>query len=251
LTESGQYVQVRLSFDAPVQVDGDVSDDFNVKLNDGDIDSKTVRLSATVQDGDVIVRLQPTADADGRSSSVYFALYEGRLSVSSADASGALPHVLAAQGASGSHAVCAVMKQPVGFTVPSGVQMSTVQAVPGNAASGTCARTVVQVTQFAQLRCVTWIGLSFDGRVVCNEYGMPSYADAESGEGTLAMKHNHLFLRDTQRGCAADMADVIQNTWPDKVTATADGDRVTITSLDAVDGQTIMPFISEGRCADE
>lgn len=252
LTEAGQYVEVRLTFDAPVQADGDVSKDFNVKLNGDAVDSKTVALSATVCDGDVVVRLQPTSAADGRSTSVYFAMYEGQLSISPSDSAGVLPHVLAEgdQDTSPAGDSCAVMTAPVCFSIPSGVRFATVQTVAGNTATGTCAQTTIQVTQFAQLRCVTWIGLSFEGQVPCNRYGAAPYTVEDTEDGTLTVKHNHLFLRDTQRGCAADLAAAIQNAWGSKVTAEAQGDTVVITAAAPVDGQVIQPVIFEGRYDD-
>ncbi len=251
LTESGQYAEVRLKFDAPVSADNDVSSDFTVRLNDAPIDTKTIVESARVDNGDVVVRLQPSDAASGKDSSVYFALYQGQLSVCASDASGALPHVLAANGEQGSSAVCARMNQRVSFTVPSGVAISVVERVPGDAASGTCACTVCKVDQFAQLRCVMWLGLSTNGDVPCNEYGMADYGADDMENGTLTFKHNHLFMRDTQRECATDLAQVIQNAWPDTVTATSSGDTITLTATHAVDGEVLMPVIFEGRYADE
>jgi hypothetical protein len=251
LTESGQYVEVRLKFDAPVSADTDVSSDFTVQLNSEPIDTKTIAESVRVDNGDVVVRLQPSDAASGKDSSVYFALYQGQLSVCASDSSGALPHVLAANDGQGSSAVCARMDQRVCFTVPSGVAISVVECVPGDAASGTCAYTMCKVDQFAQLRCVTWLGLSTNGDVSRNAYGMADYNSEDMENGTLTFKHNHLFMRDTQRECATDLAQVIQNAWPDAVTATSSGDTITLTATHAVDGEVLTPVIFEGRYADE
>lgn len=253
-TESGQYVEVCLEFDAPVAAVGsassttgavDVTGDFSIELNGEAPDAQTIVASAVVEDGVVIVRLVPTAVADGRSASVYFALYEGQLTLAAAADDGSLPHIVA----SDDDAVCAVLDQPVRYAVPSGVVFELVESEPGSSSEDVCAHSTYRIVQSAQLRCISWLGLSLDG-VPDNEYGTPAYSATALEDGTLALKHNHFFYRDTPEGCAADIADVAGSAWSGQVDVQSSNDTVTVTARQAVDGQTVELRLFEGRLSD-
>lgn|GEM_PF-3060356 len=251
LTESSQFVQVVLTFDQDLEANGDVSGDFQVLVNGSDPDAKVMQESAEVSGRDVTIRLVPTAAADGSKDSVYFALYEGCLSVSAASSDGALTHVLAAEGDGSSAAsTCAVMDGSARWIVPSGVSIHVTQQTAGDSSSGTCAQTTFEVTQFAQLRCVTWLSLDASGQGVYDASGSVALDSDELTDAGLVLKHNHLFLRDTERGCASDLASAIESAGNGAYTAAADGVSVTVRATSAVTGQTIDPAIVEGRLAD-
>lgn len=222
LTESSQYAEVRMTFDGRLEADGTVADDLEVLVNGKAPDADTMATEAYVDGSDVVVRLVPTTAADGRDRSVYYAFYDGLVSVAARGDDGGLPHVKGAGGSSN-----AVLDAPVSFTVPSGIEIQVVDAVPGDAETGTPASVSFDIEQFAQLRCCTWYSFSDD---------LP-----------LVMMHNHEFLRDTVQTCADRLAGTLSATYGDYYTAEADGARVTVHALDVVDGQQLSAAVVEGR----
>lgn len=227
LTEASQYVEVRLTFDRDLEASGQVADDLKVLLNGADPDSRTLSLEARVEGHDVVVRIVPTpeAAAGGASSSVYYALYDGQVSVAARAEDGGLPHVRAAGFSSN-----AVLEPETTFTVPSGVRLGAIQASAGDAATGTAASVSFDIQQFAQLRCCTWYSF---------------------GEGFPAvMMHNHEFSRDTLQTCAKRLADTVNANYGDSLSAEADGARVTVRTRDVVDGQELSASVLEGPGVD-
>lgn len=212
LTEDSQYVEARFTFDAPVMAadGGSVADDFTVLVNGEAPDARTIAVSAFAEGSEVVVRLAPTES--GRSESVYFALYDGLVEVSPSLSSGALAHVLSAEGSAN-----AVVDQGVSFTVPSGIKLSNVERAAGSVS--------FDVEQFAQLRTCAWFYF---------------------GEGLPLVKlHNHEFLRDLPQTCAQRLADTINTNYGDAFEAEADGAHVVVRAVgaadgDAADGEALM-----------
>lgn len=198
LTETSQWAEVRLTFGAPLAAEGAVADDLEVLVNGKAPDSRTVQVDARVDGTDVVVRLTPTAKA-ANGGSVYFALYDGQVSVASRRDDGALPHVKAANGSS-----TAVLGEARVFTVPTGVQVGDVVR---EGSSVTFA-----ITDFAQLRCCTWFG--FDEEL------------------PLVKLHNHGFYRDTPTTVAERLAATVNANYSDAYVATSDGPNVTVTARD-------------------
>ncbi len=226
LTEESQYVEVRLAFDADLEADGDVAGDLDVLLNGEEPDSRTIAVEACVEGSEVVVRLVPTeAAAGGTSSSVYYALYDGLVSVAASAENGGLAHVHAAGGSSS-----AVLDEAVSLTVPTGIQVGGVESVTGDAAAGVCASVSFDVQQFAQLRCCAWF----------------SFGDSLP----TVMMHNHEFLRDTQKTCAERLAQTVNASCEGQLVAQADGARVTVSAVAAVDGQELSVSLIEGVGAD-
>lgn len=208
LDEASQYVEARLSFDGELEASGDVASDVEVLVNGEAPDTRTMDVEVSVEGSDVVVRLVPSAEAKKGSPTVFYAFYDGVVTVAAKDAGGALPHVRTA-GAD----VCAVMDQTVEFTVPSGVEVGNVESTPADAASGACAQVSFDITQFAQIRSCTWFYF---------------------GEGIpLVMTHNHEFYRDTERTCAERLAATINSDCGEYLSATSEGSRVTVTARDA------------------
>lgn len=219
LSEAGQHVEARLAFDKPVKASGDVSGDLAITIDGASLDTKTMAVSAVADGSDLVVTITPAKDAKGPDSGVYFACYQGDLSIASKRGDGSLPSVTSADGST------AVIDTPATFLIPSGVTIRVDDEKAGSAESATPASATFTVTQFAQIRCCTWIQLA---------------------PGERAYKHNHDFLRDTEKGCASDIASVIESSFGDKYTVAVDGATVTLTARDIVDGQTIEPEVCEG-----
>lgn len=222
LTDASQYVEVRLAFDAPLEAAGNAADDLEVLVDEEPVDAKTMRLEASVDGSDVVVRLTPSPEAGGSSPTVYFALYGGLVSVEAKSADGGLAHVRAAGGGSN-----AVLGEPRSFTVPSGIRIGSVESVAGDAGSGTVASVSFTIEQFAQLRCCTWISFG------TNE--------------PLVLMHNHEYLRDTEKTCAKRLADTVNDACKGALAAEAEGARVTVRAVEAVDGQELTALIVEGE----
>lgn len=215
LTEESQYAEARLSFDAPLVASGSVLDDLDVRLNGKAPDGKTIAVTAEVEGGDVVVRLMPTREA-AKGGSVYFALYDGQLSIAAKRDDGALPHVKAADGDS-----TAVLPEARVFTVPTGMQVGEA-ARDGNSVT-------FEIEQFAQLRCCAWFRLG----------------DALP----LVKMHNHAFYRDTSTTAAERLADTVNAYYGDAYTASANGAFVTVTARDAGAGALVAELV-EGAGVD-
>lgn len=221
LTESSQYAEVRLTFDAPLEAAGNVADDLEVTLNGAAPDSETISVEASVEGSDVVVRLVPTASADGKQAAVYYALYDGLVQVAAKSDDGGLAHVKAAGGSSN-----AVLDEPVTVTVPTGIQVAVQAQTVGDAAAGTPASVTFTVEQFAQLRCCSWFYF---------------------GEGLpIVMTHNHEFARDLPSTCAQRIADTVNTNYAEWLSATCDGATITVTAAEAVDGQKMGCQLVEG-----
>lgn len=231
LTEASQFVEVRLRFPCALESDGDVAADLSVMLNGSPPDPKTVSVAASVEGDCVVVRLSPTEAADGSDPRVYFALSEGRLSVSARDGSGGLAHVRAA--GAGAVGPCAALPDELGFTVPTGIAFDVVEQAAGDAEANVPARTRIRMTQFAQVRCCSWFSFGAD---------FPTM-----------MKHNHNWLRDTPATCAANLADMVNHMDESGalgLTAQAQGAYVELVADKAVSGQLIEPALAEGPGVD-
>lgn len=225
LTEASQYVEVRLVFDRMLEAAKDVASDFDVKVNGEYPDDATMQVTAWAEGTDVVIRLVPTAAANGEKASVYYALYDGLISIAAREADGALARVKAAEGSSN-----AVLDEQHTLTVPSGIEICVLSSVPGDEASLTQAACVLEVRQFAQLRCCTWLSLG---------EGLPTI-----------MMHNHEFLRDTVQTCAKRMAETISSTCGSQFDVQTDGARITLRSRTVVDGQILDPCILAGEGVD-
>ena len=221
LTESSQYAEVRLAFDAPLEASGNVADDLQVTLNGEAVDAETIAVEASVDGSDVVVRLVPTASADGKQASVYYALYDGLVQVAAKADDGGLAHVKAAGGSSN-----AVLDEPVTATVSTGIQVAVQAQTAGSAAAGTPASVTFAVRQFAQLRCCSWFYF---------------------GEGLpIVMTHNHEFARDLPETCAQRIADTVNANYSEWLSATCDGATITVTAAEVVDGQEMGCQLVEG-----
>lgn len=223
LTEVSQYVEVRLSFDEVLEASGDVAGDVRVLLNGEEPNAQTVSCQVYVEGNDVVVRLSPAAGAGETSTGVYFALYDGLVSVAAAADDGGLPHVKIAGGSSN-----AVITEQVSFTVPSGVEIGAIEAVAAADASDGLASVSFDVTRFAQLRCCTWIAF---------------------GDGApIVMMHNHEFARDTEKTCAQRLVETINTNYGDSLSAECDGARVTVRAVDASIA-SLSPVLIQGAGA--
>ncbi len=226
LTEASQYVEARISFDAPIEAKGDVTSDLDVTLNGGAPDSKTISVEAFIEGNDLVVRLVPAAGAGGTSSSVYYALYDGDVRISAVSADGGLAHVSAAGSASS-----AVLSEPCEFTVPSGIEISVSasggsDSPPASVSDGAQgAWATIDFAQFAQLRCCTWFYIGD---------GLP-----------IVMMHNHEFARDLPSTVAQRFADTVNTNYGDSLLAVADGASVTVRAVSAEVGQ-LSPRLCEG-----
>lgn len=213
LTESSQYVEVRLSFNKELQTTGDVLSDVQVLLNGAEPNTKTISVTGSVEGRDVVVRLVPSAAADGSSASVYFALYDGLLQIVPRNADGALGHVRGEDTTSN-----AVMREEFSATIPSGVSL-----VEDGEGADEGASVTFEITQFAQLRSCTWL----------------KFSDALAP----VMMHNHEFLRDTCNTCASRLTDTINATCADTLEATCEGAVVTVRALDAASAPLYVQVI--------
>ena len=221
-TEASQSVEIRLAFDQPVSVAANVADSFSVQLNGAALDASTVKLEVRSSADAVTFVLRPAEGAAlGPGAGSYFALYQGQLTVAAAREDGALPSIL---GASGS---CAVLEEPIRATLPSGLAIQTVSVRAGSEADNLPAQTVFQVTSPALVRAITWF--------------------SPDGGQTKLLKHNHTFADADAAACAGDLAKVVNAASGLGITATAQGDTVTLTAQEVRDGQTIDPMVVEGR----
>lgn len=226
LTETSQYVEARIAFDAPLEASGDVAADLDVTLNGETPDSKTIAVEASVDGDELVVRLVPAAGADGSNASVYFALYDGDVRIAAKSSDGGLAHVKAA-GSSSS----AVLDEACEFTAPSGMEISVAAAGEADSAPAAVAEgaqgpwATIDFAQFAQLRCCTWFSMGD---------GLP-----------IVMMHNHEFARDLPSTAAQRFADTVNANYGDALVAVADGSSVTVRAIGATAG-SLNPRVCEG-----
>lgn len=226
LTETSQYVEARIAFDAPIEASGDVAADLDVTLNGEAPDAKTISVEASVEGDELVVRLVPASGVDGSNATVYFALYDGDLRIAAKSADGGLAHVKAAGGSSS-----AVLEEPCEFTVPSGMRVSvsaageadTAPAAVADGAQGPWA--TIDFEQFAQLRCCAWFYLGD---------GLP-----------IVMMHNHEFARDLPSTAAQRFADTINSNYGNDLVASCDGASVTVRAVSA-SAALLEPRLCEG-----
>lgn len=211
LTEESQVVDLSIPFDRAISVEGDAAKDFAITLDDGELNAKACQVEIAAE-GDVLhVRLTPTPEAKGVDTPLYFACYLGKLSVAASSADGALAHVVGENGAA------ALLEAPVNATIPSGMR---IQQTASDAGTGT-----VKVTQFAQIRCCTWLSIG----------------------GTELFMHHHRFAQESNETCAAALAETINNSADGAFKATSEGDSVTVSAGKGADsGKPLDIYIVEG-----
>ena len=195
LDEASQLVDVTIPFDKAVSVSDGAAKDLRLRLDDEDIDTSAVSVSLEADGSDLHVLLRPAEGATGPGSGKYFALYQGKLEIAAADASGALP------GVTGEDGSAAVLGDSLQATVPSGMELAQVSSKAG--------RTVVEVAQFAQIRCCTWFDVG----------------------GEQFYMHHHQFAQESPQSCAEAMASQLNESLSGSFTAKAKGDRVTVEGL--------------------
>lgn len=226
LTETSQYVEARIAFDAPLEASGDVAADLDVTLNGEAPDGKTIAVEASVDGDELVVRLVPAAGADGSNASVYFALYDGDVRIAAKSPDGGLAHVKAAGLSSN-----AVLDEECEFTAPSGMEISVTAAGGPDSAPAAVSEgaqgpwATIDFAQFAQLRCCTWFSMGD---------GLP-----------IVMMHNHEFARDLPSTAAQRFADTVNANYGDALVAAADGSSVTVRAIDASAGP-LDPRVCEG-----
>ena len=226
LTETSQYVEARIAFDAPLEASGDVAADLDVTLNGEVPDGKTIAIEASVDGDELVVRLVPAAGADGSNASVYFALYDGDVRIAAKSPDGGLAHVKAAGLSSN-----AVLDKACEFTAPSGMEISVTAAGGSDSAPAAVSEgaqgpwATIDFAQFAQLRCCTWFSMGD---------GLP-----------IVMMHNHEFARDLPSTAAQRFADTVNANYGDALVAVVDGSSVTVRAIDASAG-SLDPRVCEG-----
>lgn len=216
LTEESQLVDVTLAFDTAVHAEGDVLADFNITLDDKEIDFKTIALNfETDNEGLLHIRLTPSEKALAGDPQVYFACYQGSLKLAPKNSSGVLAHVLGVDDAP------AVMKQEFNCTIPSGVKIK--QLSSKKSSFGKYATTKIKVVQSAQIRCCTWVCVGNERFYI----------------------HNHSFMRQSPITCASSLAEAISNSSHGAYKAKANGDELTIQAQDE-NAQAFNVSIYEG-----
>lgn len=196
-TEGSQFVEVRIPFDRDITADDGAASDLTVTLDGNAPDSKTTEVSVTSSGKNLVVRLTPTANAEGVQSGSYFACYQAQLAISSRDGNGTLGHVTGPDGSA------AVLEGELDLKIPSGMRVKTTGSTKGT--------TTVEVTRTAQLRCCTWFRV---------------------GSETF-YQHHHLFEQETKASEAASLAESVNENLAGKYRAKAKGARVTIRGLGA------------------
>lgn len=197
LDEASQYAQVSIGFDQPLEATGDVLSGLEVTLNGEAPDSRTIKVSAEVEGSQLTVRLTPTEEAanGGSGTSVYFALYDGDVTVASKRDDGGLAGVCAQGGQDN-----AVLSEAVTAKVPSGMTVTDVQVEDGGVSFA--------IGEFARLRCCSFFSF---------------------GEGLpVVMMHNHEFARDIARTAAERLAATINANYGDALQAQVAGEVVTV-----------------------
>lgn len=226
LTESSQCVTVFIVFDAPIVVSNGARDDFTIMLNGAEPDANVITTSAVQTGADSLcIKLAAAEGVGNPSSGLYFAVYEGELSITARDASGALAHISRTDDADAS----AVLAGSLDFQIPSGLSFGVLTQTVGSSSDDVPASTVFEVTATPVIRAVARIEL-------------------EPG-GTCAVMHNHEFTRYDDSTCdiyAQSLVECLRATFGDEYTFSVEGDAITVTAQRVEDGQTIEPRIIEG-----
>jgi hypothetical protein len=251
-SEGGQRVELRLVFDGPLLMSGDVLAGLEMGLNGKPLDEGAIAVAARLEGSDtLLLTLSPAEGTGDTNSGRYFAVYEGLLSVSARDSSGGVAGLVAAGGsgagaaeggstegmaaaaaADGSAAGAnAVIEGEVLFQIPSGLVIEIVETVRGEAASGTCARAVFRVVEVPCIRAVSWIALEAAGeRALVHNHEFSSYLDGAAGRERYA----------------AFLVEPLRRSFDSGYTVSATGDTVTIVAREATDGELLEPFVVEG-----
>jgi hypothetical protein len=226
-TEAGQRVEVRIGFDRPLEASGALAGDLALSLNGKPVDTEAVAVAASLEDDrTLLVVLSPAKGAGDTTSAHYFALYEGGLELSARDASGGLAHLAQPQGGAN-----AVIGTPLRFQVPSGLVIETVEAVPGDVASGTAARAAFRIVDVPRIRAVSWIELEPGGeRALVHNHEFAAYGDDAAGRGRYA----------------AYLAGALGQAFDSGYVIEAADDTVTVTARTVTDGQALAPRVYEG-----
>ena len=220
-TEQSQRVELRVRFDRKVVVGKDARRDLVVTVNGQKPDGKTTVCSVAQDGGDtLLVKIAAAPGVSGSSGANYFALYDGALAVTAADASQGLAHVTAADG----HV--SAWWNNIKCRIPSGLKISVSSSVPGSASAGRAATATFRVVQTPQVRVVSWLELEPQGKQV--------------------YVHNHEFLTYDTPSYAAHLAESLQASFAGEYELSAQGDTVTVTAAEVVDGQVIKPAVCEG-----
>ncbi|MDR0500391.1 MAG: hypothetical protein LBG97_03985 [Coriobacteriales bacterium] len=233
-SESGQKVELRLRFNAPVAINAaDAAlGDFKITLNNKELDKDAIRVELEVDSLDattLLVTFMPAKGAGGPSSAHYFALYDGALSIAASNADGALPHVLLA----GDSSACAILSNVVSLQVPSGLRILNQGEINGSEANNTLASCVFRVMAVPNVRVMAFIELSPGGERI--------------------KLHNHEFYNytDTNRDEFASMlAEEIKTLLGDEYLVVPSADSVTIAHNKLVDEEVLLPRVIEGTTGD-
>lgn len=220
MTETSQSAKIKLVFDQPISVAGNVADDFRFLLNGSEPDSSTISVEVRASAEAVTFVIGPAPGVQGVGRGAYFALYQAGFSIAPARDDGALPSIT---GASGS---CAVLDQAIEGTVPSGLAIEVTSQEAGSVASNAPARTAFRVTTPTLIRAITWF--------------------SPDGGQTKLLKHNHTFADADASACAADLAKVVNAASGLGIMASCKGDEVVLTATSVEDGQVIQPVVVEG-----
>jgi hypothetical protein len=236
-TEDAQRVEARLVFSAPLVQSGALIDDLKITLNDAALDEKAIFADVTLEGDDtLLVTLKPAEGTGGPTSTHFFAVYEGKLSVSAREATGGLAHLVARISAAGADtrtgaAASAVIEQACVFQIPSGLVLETLESIPGSSAANTPAQASLRVVASPCIRAVAWVVMEPDGaRALVHNHEFFSYGNDVAGRTRYA----------------AYLIEPLARAFGSSYTFTQDGDTITVTAVGVTDGQEISPGVYEG-----
>ncbi len=202
--EKDQFIKADLTFDQEVAVCKDAAEELRITIGGDRVDEEKIDLKVVREK-----TLEITVPVEKVTSGVLKIQPSGGKNFTKiTDKSGKY----------------AVLPFEVDQLVPSGVELSVLQSDEGAVSA--------RVTSTANHRSIVWIRMTADGQVLEPE-----------GTGTdvlnhAAAVHEHDFLWATEESTASDIAEAIDQFYPEKLTAEASGDTVTVRSVsDEVKGK--------------
>lgn len=202
--EKDQYIKADLTFDQDIAVSEDAAEELRITIGGNRADEEEIDLKV-VRDN----TLEITVPVQKVTSGVLKIQSPGRKNFTKiTDRTGKY----------------AVLPFEVSQLVPSGAALSVLQSGEGSVSA--------QVTSTVNHRSIVWIRLTADGQVLQPE-----------GTGTdildqAAAVHEHDFLWATKESTATDIAEAINQYYPERLSAEASGDTVTVRSIsDEVKGE--------------
>ncbi len=243
-TENTQKVLIKVLFDKAIAVGKNAEKDFRILISEKPMDKKTMdfKVLQDPDDGKTLdIEIFALSKVTSPDKGGFFALYDGDMSITAANKNGI-------SGITDRDRKTSVKWKDIKCVVPSGLTIKTCSAVTGNAASGTRAKVVAEVTNVASVRVVTWIQLLRNNSPAM-EAGYSSAGYKYQNEGSVPI-HAHQFLLYSQKDYAGQIVSSLKKFFgkAGEYTFSQDGNKFAVEAVRPVDGEKleVKVYASDG-----